>query len=80
MAARHDNLTGADRAEIAIEYWAARGKRDKTVQRLAEEYDISRQTVHNIGRKVRKMLPLVLEPGRHGPAPESTPSKSRGIV
>jgi hypothetical protein len=51
-------------------YWAAQGKRDRTVQRLAEEYDISRQTVNNIGRKARKMLPLILEPGRHGPAPE----------
>lgn len=71
MAARRNDLTGADRAEIVKEYWAVQGKRDGTVQRLAEKYHISRQTVTNLGRQACEVLPLILEPGRHGPTSET---------
>ena len=70
MAARRDDLTGAERAEIVKEYWAAQGQRDGTVQQLAEQYQISRQTVTNLGRQAGELLPLILDPGRHGPTPE----------
>ena len=30
MAARRHDITGVDRAHIALEYWTARGKRDRT--------------------------------------------------
>ncbi|MCP4937410.1 MAG: hypothetical protein GY927_25170 [bacterium] len=70
MAVRHDDLTGDDRAEIALRCWAAQGKRDGTVQELAEEYNISRQSVNNIERKGREGLREMLEPGRHGPEPQ----------
>ncbi len=71
MAVRRDDLTGDERAEIALRCWAARGKRDGTVQDLAEEYNISRQSVNNIERKGREGLSDMLEPGRHGPTPQS---------
>jgi hypothetical protein len=69
VAARRDDITGADRAHIALECWAARGKRAGTPQRLAEQYDITRQSVNNVERKAREMLPIVLEPGPHGRRP-----------
>lgn len=69
MAARRDDIAGAERARIARECWAAYGKRDGTVQQLAEEYGISRQSVNNIERKARELLPIVLAPGPHGRYP-----------
>ena len=71
VAARRDDLTGVERADIALTSWAAQGKRDGTVQELAEEYSISRQSVRNIERQAREALSSMLEPGRHGPAPQS---------
>ena len=68
MANRRDDITGVERAEIALRCWGAGGKQDGTVQELAKEYDISRQSVNNIERKAREKLAEVLEPGRHGPA------------
>jgi hypothetical protein len=73
VAARRDDITGAERAHMALTCWAAQGQWDGTPQRLAEQYRITRQSVHNIVRKARKLLPLVLEPGPHGrPPAEST--------
>ena len=69
MAARRHDITGVDRAHIALEYWTARGKRDGTPQQMAEQYGITRQSVHSIERKARAMLPIVLEPGPHGRHP-----------
>jgi hypothetical protein len=65
---RRDDITGWDRAQMALQCWAA-GKRDGTRQRLAQEYQITRRTVYNIEQKAREVLPAALEPGRHGPAP-----------
>ena len=69
MAPRRDDITGTERASIALECWAAQGKRDRTVQRLADQYGITRQSVSAIERKARKLLPIVLEPGPHGRYP-----------
>ncbi len=71
MGNRKDHITGADRAQIALACWAAGPKRDGTRQRLAEAYQMSRQSVYNIMRKAAEVLPAALEPGRHGPAPQS---------
>lgn len=71
MGIRRDDLTGEERAEIALRCWAARGKRDGTVQELAEAYNISRQSVNKIERKGREGLSDMLKPGRHGPTPQS---------
>jgi hypothetical protein len=68
---RKDHITGAERAQIAQACWAAGPKRDGTRQRLAQEYQMSRQSVYNITRKAEEVLPGALEPGRHGPAPWS---------
>ena len=71
MAVRRDDLTGDERADIALRCWAARGKRAGRVQELAEEYHISRQSVNNIERKGRARLSEILKPGHHGPRPPS---------
>jgi len=71
VAARRDDLTGVERADIALRCWAAGGKRDGTVQELAEGYSLLRQSVNNIERKAREALSCILEPGRHGPIPQS---------
>ena len=71
MGNRRDHITGADRAQIARACWAAGDKRDGTRQRLAQEYQVTRQTVHNIVRQAEEVLPAAVEPGRHGPAPWS---------
>jgi hypothetical protein len=68
---RNDHITGADRAQIARACWAAGPKRDGTRQRLAEAYQMSRQSVYNITRQAEEVLPTALAPGRHGPAPWS---------
>jgi hypothetical protein len=46
-------------------------KRDGTRQRLAQEYQMTRQSVYNIARRAEEVLPAALEPGRHGPVPWS---------
>lgn len=69
MAARRDDISGTDRARIALECLAARGKRDGTVNRIAKEYGITRKSVNNIVNKACEVLPLTLEPGPHGRAP-----------
>lgn len=71
MGNRQDHITGADRAQIALVCWAAGTKRDGTRQRLAQEYQMSRQSVYNIVRKAEESLAVALVPGRHGPAPQS---------
>lgn len=69
MGSRNDHITGQDRAQIARACWAAGKKRDGTRQRLAQEYQMTRQSVHNIVSKAEAVLPAALEPGRHGPVP-----------
>ena len=69
MGARRDNITGSRRAQIAVEVlfphrpWG-------TVTKLAEEYEISRQTVYEIAAAGERVLTIGLEPGPHGPQPK----------
>jgi hypothetical protein len=60
-----------ERAQIAMACLAAKGKRDGTRKRLAEQHGITRQSIYNIERKAREMLPIVLKPGQHGPLPKN---------
>lgn len=69
MGNRKDHITGRERAQIARVCWVAGTKRDGSRQRLAQEYQMTRQSVYNIARKAEEVLPAALEPGRHGPAP-----------
>ena len=69
MAPRRDDITGTERAHIVLKCWAAKGKRDGTIQRLADQYGITRQSVNAIECKARELLPIVLEPGPHGRHP-----------
>jgi len=79
VGSRKDHITGTERAQIALACWATGDKHDGTRQRLAQEHQIARQSVYNIARKAREVLPVALEPGRHGPAPWSqTVEVSRG--
>ncbi len=68
MGARRDDITSSQRAQIAIEVlfphrlWG-------TVSRLAERYEISRQTVYEIAATGERVLVTGLKPMPHGPQP-----------
>ncbi len=68
MGARRDDITGMERAQIAVEVldpdrpWG-------TVTDLATAYAISRQTVNEIAATGEQVLIEGLEPGPHGPQP-----------
>jgi len=66
MGARRDDITGIQRAQIAIEVlhphrpWG-------TVTRLARKYEVARKTIYDIGNAGERVLTTGLEPGPHGP-------------
>ena len=66
MGARRDDITNAERTQIALAVlnpersWG-------TVTRLGEEYHLSRQTVYEIASKGKEVLLAGLTPGAHGP-------------
>ena len=66
MGARRDDITGIQRAQIAIEVlhphrpWG-------TVTRLARKYEVARKTIYAIGNAGERVLTMGLEPGPHGP-------------
>ena len=65
MGARRDNITGMERAQIAIEVMP--GSRPYgTVNRLAQEYGVARQTIYNIAESGKALLSQGMGPGRHG--------------
>jgi hypothetical protein len=73
MSHRRDDITGAVRAQIALQCLAAGERRDGTRQALAEQYGLSRQSVYLIEQQARAALPDVLQPKGHGPvAPGQT--------
>jgi len=71
MGNRRDDITGTQRTQIALACLAATGKRDGTIQQVAQAHGISRQSVHYIVRRAGAVLPAALEPGPHGPTPLS---------
>ena len=65
MGARKDHITGMDRAQIAIETLATYRPYGK-VSRLAEKYQVSRQTIYTVAAKGKALLEQGMEPGAHG--------------
>jgi len=68
VGVRRDDITGSQRAQIAIRVLSPH-RPWGTVSQLAEEYDISRQTVYTVAAVGERMLMTGLEPGPHGPTP-----------
>jgi hypothetical protein len=68
VGARRDDITGSERARIAIEVLQAEREWGK-VSKLACEYQITRKTVYDIGAAAERLLAKGLEPGPHGPHP-----------
>jgi hypothetical protein len=68
VGARRDDITGTERAQIAIAVLND-GRDWGTVANFAAEYAISRQTVYNIAAAGERVLIDGLEPGPHGPQP-----------
>lgn len=68
MGARRDNITGKERADIAIQVLPP-SRRHGLVTELSQAHGISRQTVYNIAATGRALLESGMEPGPHGPCP-----------
>ena len=68
MGARRDDITGTERAQIAIEALSPHRPRG-AVTRMAREYGVTRETIYNISDKGKEVLVTGLEPGPHGPQP-----------
>ena len=68
MGTRRDDITGSERARIAIEVLHPDREWGK-VTRLAREYQITRKTIYDISAAAERLLAKGLEPGPHGPCP-----------
>jgi hypothetical protein len=68
MGTRRDNITGKERAEIAIQVLPP-SRPHGLVTELSQTYGISRQTVYNIAVAGRDLLENGMQPGPHGPRP-----------
>jgi len=69
VGTRRDNITGKERAEIAMEVMPT-SRPHGTITRLAREYAVSRQTIYTISGMGRDVLLQNMAPGQHGPKPE----------
>jgi len=65
MGARKDDITGNERAQIAMEMLASYRPYGKVTE-LAKQYQVSRQTLYVIKNKGQAVLMKGLEPGAHG--------------
>jgi len=68
MGARRDNITGMDRAQIAMDVLPSY-RRYGLVTELARAHRISRQTVYAIAAVGKRVLENGMQPGGHGPHP-----------
>ena len=66
MGARRDDITGQQRAQIAIEALSAH-RPWGTVTKLAKEYQVERKTIYDMAAAGKSALEEALEPGPHGP-------------
>lgn len=66
MGARRNDITSAQRAQIAIEVLAST-RSYGMVSELAQTYTVSRKTIYDIAAKGEQVLQAGLKPGRHGP-------------
>ena len=65
MGARRDNITGKERAQIAMEVMPSHRQRG-VVSQLAREFAVSRQTIYTIAAVGKAILSRAMEPGAHG--------------
>ncbi len=70
MGARRDDIASSQRAQIVVEVLYPH-RRWGTVTKLAEKYNISRQTVYDIADAGEQVLATGLKPGPHGPQPKA---------
>jgi hypothetical protein len=68
MGARRDDVTGTQRARIAVEVLSPH-RPYGTVSRLARDFEVSRQTLYDIAAAGERLLAEGLVPGPHGPQP-----------
>jgi hypothetical protein len=68
MGTRRDDITGMERAQIAIEVMSPY-RPQGLVTELAQSYGISRQTAYKIAASGKGLLETEMQPGRHGPYP-----------
>lgn len=68
MGARRDNITGMDRAQIAIDVLPSYRPYGLVVE-LARMYRVSRQTIYTIAAAGKGILEVEMQPGPHGPHP-----------
>ena len=68
MGARRNDITSSQRAQIAIQVLSPQ-RLWGTVSRLAEKYEISRQTVYEIAVTGNRVLVTGMKPMPHGPQP-----------
>lgn len=68
MGRRRDDITGLERAQIAIEV-LSKDRRWGTVTQLAKAHAMSRQTVYAIAATGEQVLVAGMVPGAHGPTP-----------
>ena len=66
MGTRRDDITGMERAQIAIEVLPAYRPRG-LVTEMARTRSVSRQTIYAIAAAGRALLEAEMQPGRHGP-------------
>jgi hypothetical protein len=66
MGKRRDDITGLQRARIAMEMMPSYRPRE-TASRLAREYGVTSQTIYDIAAAGQHALEIALEPGPHGP-------------
>jgi len=68
MGTRRDDITGMERAQIAIQVLPA-NRPHGLVTKLADSHRVSRQTIYQIAAAGKALLETDLQPGRHGPYP-----------
>ena len=68
MGTRRDDITGMERAQIAIQIMPP-NRPHGVVTKLADSHRVSRQTIYQIAAAGKALLETDLQPGRHGPCP-----------
>ena len=68
MGTRRDDITGMERAQIAIQIMPP-NRPHGLVVKLANSHRVSRQTIYKIAAAGKALLETDLQPGRHGPNP-----------
>jgi len=68
MGTRRDDITGMDRAQIAIEVLPPY-RPQGLVTDLAQAHGVSRQTIYTIAAAGKALLEAEMQPGPHGPYP-----------